>query len=236
MAALATRADKNAPETRAAHADRWTAQAQALGIVPAQRTHTDSVAAAGWDAAQVARDAVAQAAAHLGERESVFRGQDLHREAARFAAGRVAWTEIAAALADAERTGALIRGDDGRLTTAAALESERETARRLDAGRGDHAAVLTERQFTRALAKFEAAKGFALSPEQRGAAQMILTGSDRFQGVQGLAGTGKTTLLAFVRDAAESAGWRVVGHSNGAEQAATMQRESGIQTTTTAAH
>jgi len=235
VAALATRADKNAPETRAAHADRWTAQAAALGIQPAQRTHIDSVPQ-GWDAAQVAAQAVQQAAAHLGERESVFKQQDLHREAARFAAGRVAWTEIETALADAERTGTLIRGDDNRLTTGAALAQERETAQRLDAGRGDHAAVLTERQFARALAKFEGARGFALSPEQRGAAAMILTGSDRFQGVQGLAGTGKTTLLAFVREAAESKGWRVVGHSNGAEQAATMQRESGITTTTTAAH
>ncbi len=235
IAALATRADKNAPETRAAHADRWTAQAAALGIVPAARTHIDSVAA-GWDAAAIASEAVAQAAAHLGERESVFRTQDLHMQAGRFAAGQVAWTVIEAALADAERSGSLIRGEGDRLTTQAALESERETAQRLDAGRGDHAAVMKRLDFDRALARFEAARGFQLSPEQRAAAAMILTGDDRFQGVQGLAGTGKTTLLAFVREAAESHGWKVIGHSNGSEQAATMERESGIKTTTTAAH
>jgi len=236
VAALATRADKNAPETRAAHAERWTAQAQALGIQPAVRSaHIDSVAA-GWDAAAIASESVKQAAAHLGEREAVFRQQDLHREAARFAAGRVEWREIESALADAEISGTLIRGADDRLTTRAALESERETAQRLDAGRGDHAAVLTKRQFAHALERFEGSRGFTLSSEQRQAAQMILCGSDRFQGVQGLAGTGKTTLLAFVREAAESAGWKVIGHSNGSEQAATMQRESGIQTTTTAAH
>ncbi|MHB1537480.1 MAG: MobF family relaxase [Solirubrobacteraceae bacterium] len=237
IAAFATRAEKNAPETRQAHADRWTAQAAALGIVPAARdAHTYIESAQSWDAAQVARESVQQAAAHLGEREAVFRAQDLHREAARFAAGRVEWREIESALADAERSGELIRGADNRLTTQAALESERETAQRLDAGRGDHAAVLNQRQFDRALVQFEAARGIRLSDEQRAAAQMILCSDDRFQGVQGLAGTGKTTLLTFVRDAAESKGWRVVGHSNGAEQAATMQRESGIVTTTTAAH
>jgi len=233
-AAFATRADKNAAETRAALADRWTAQAAALGIVPAARLHIDSVT--GSDVAKAASESVAQAAAHLGEREAVFRAQDLHREAARFGAGRVEWSAIEAALSDAERTGSLIRGADGRLTTKAAMDSERETAQRLDAGRGDHAAVLSEREFARALSRFESARGFELSREQRNAAAMILTGSDRFAAIQGLAGTGKTTLLAFVREAAEARGWRVVGHSNGAEQASTMERESGIKTTTTAAH
>ena len=237
VAAFATRADKNVPETRQAHADRWTAQAQALGIQPAQRdAHYIESVPAGWDSAQVAREAVAQAAAHLSEREAVFRTQDLHRESARFAAGRVAWTEIEAALTQAERDGSLIRGQDDRLTTKAALEVERDTAQRLEAGRGDHSAVMSERAFHAALHRFEAEKGFQLSPEQRDAARMILTGSDRFAGVQGLAGTGKTTVLAFIREAAEASGWKVTGHSNGAEQAATMERESGIASTTTAAH
>ncbi|WP_298294045.1 AAA family ATPase, partial [Thiomonas sp.] len=123
-----------------------------------------------------------------------------------------------------------------RYTTRQALEEEKDTDRRLHAGKSAHMAVMTEREFNAALQRFEARKGFALSDEQRAAAKMILCGSDRFQGVQGLAGTGKTTALEFVREAAESRGWRVVGHSNGSEQAATMQRESGITTTTTASH
>lgn len=78
------------------------------------------------------------------------------------------------------------------------------------------------------------AKGFALNPEQRNFAKMILTGDDRFQGVQGLAGTGKTTVLKFIREAAESKGWEVRGFSNGGAQADKMQAESGIQSSTTA--
>ena len=237
VAALATRAEKNLPETRQAHEARWEAQAAALGIVPAQRDahYIDSVPA-GWDAAQIATQAVQQAADHLSEREAVFRGQDLHRECARFAAGRVDWREVEAALAAAERDGSLIHGEGDRLTTRAALEVEKETSSRLEAGRGDHRAVMTQAAFSAALRRFESARGFALSPEQRDAARMVLCGSDRYQGVQGLAGTGKTTVLAFIREAAESAGWRVIGHSNGSEQAATMQRESGIETSTTASH
>ncbi|EQD69247.1 conjugal transfer protein traA, partial [mine drainage metagenome] len=114
--------------------------------------------------------------------------------------------------------------------------AERKMADALEHGRGDHQAVMTPKEFTRALERFERDRGFKLSDEQRQAAGLILTGRDTFQGVQGLAGTGKTTLLAFVREAAEAQGWNVVGHSNGAKQAATMERESGIASETTASH
>lgn len=244
LAALDTRSAKVLPETREAHAERWTAQAEALGIKPSNRDPAlarEARAATGWTAASTAGAAVQKAAAHLTSTEAVFRERDLHMQAARFSAGRCDWAEIERALTDAEAKGELIRERGPtpaaeRLTTRGMVEAERAMADALERGRGDHVAVMNAREFTRALAKFESSRGFKLSDEQRGAAAMILTGRDTFQGVQGLAGTGKTTLLAFVREAAEAQGWRVVGHSNGSEQAATMQRESGIVTTTTAAH
>ena len=234
VAALATRADKNLPETREAHAARWQAQAALLGITPADR-NGPAAQPEGWDAAKIASQAVTDAAAHLTEREAVMRPQDLHAVAARMSEGRCQWSDVEAAISDSLRRGELVAGTDGRITTRDLLAVERATDARLESGRGAHKEVMSGRQFDQALAKFERAKGFALSDEQRQAARMILTQSDRYQGVQGLAGTGKTTMLEFVRTAAEGQGWRVSGHSSGAEQAATMQRESGIKSTTTAA-
>ena len=234
IAALATRSPKNLPETREAHIDRWRAQADLLGITPADR-HATTAQPDGWEAAQVAKQAVADAAAHLTEREAVMRVQDLHAVAARMTEGRCQWSDVEAAISDSLKRGDLVKGQDGRITTRDLLAIERATDTRLEAGRGAHKTVMSDRQVDAALAKFERGKSFKLSDEQRGAARMILTGSDRFQGIQGLAGTGKTTLLSFVREAAESQGWRVSGHSSGAEQAATMQKESGIASTTTAA-
>ncbi len=234
IAALATRSPKNLPETREAHAARWQAQAALLGITPAER-HAPAAQPTGWEAAYSAQKAVADAAAHLTEREAVMRVQDLHATAARMTEGRCEWRHVEAAIGDALKRGDLVAGSDGRVTTRDLLAVERATDARLEAGRGAHGAVMSSRQFEAALAKFERAKGFSLSDEQRQAARMILTQSDRYQGVQGLAGTGKTTMLEFVRQAAETQGWKVVGHSSGAEQAATMQRESGIRSTTTAA-
>ncbi|OIR02769.1 multifunctional conjugation protein TraI [mine drainage metagenome] len=173
--------------------------------------------------------------AHLTEREAIFAEHDLNHQASRFCAGKASWTQLAAEIKAQTKSGELIRNGD-RFTTRSAQDLERDSAARLQAGRGAHEAVMTDAQFTAALSKFEQQKGFALTAEQRAAASMILTGDDRFQGVQGLAGTGKTTMLEFVRTAAESKGWTVTGHSNGSEQAAKLQAESGIASTTTARH
>lgn len=237
--ALDTRAGKDLPETRAAHAARWQAQAEALGITPAPRQiRAPQIMPAAISGALSAQDAVDKAVSHLTEREAIFSRADLHREALRFAEGRADITAIEQEIAARKKAGHLLRADDGqrgpRYTTAQALAEEQDTDRRLQAGRGAHHAVMSDGEFAAALARFEARKGFALSDEQRAAARLILVGGDRYQSIQGLAGTGKTTLLAFVREAAQSKGWQVTGHSNGAEQAATMQRESGIATTTTA--
>uniref|UniRef100_D5X4X6 Conjugative relaxase domain protein n=1 Tax=Thiomonas intermedia (strain K12) TaxID=75379 RepID=D5X4X6_THIK1 len=236
-AALDTRHDKELPETRAAHADRWQAQAEALSVKPAERS--TATAAAARMTRSDPEAAVDKAIAHLSEREAVFGKHDLHREAARFSAGSATIEQIEKEIDRRERSGDLVQqpGHKADLYTSRdALEAERDTAKRLDAGRGEHEQIMTPREFDTALRQFEKQKGFSLSDEQRAASRQILTGDDRFQGVQGLAGTGKTTMLQFVREAAEAKGWTVAGHSNGSEQAATMERESGIKSTTTASH
>ena len=237
VAALSTRAAKDLPEVREAHVDRWQAQAQALGIKPAELDPAATRAAMREQTPQeAARLAVDAAKAHLTEREFVMRPQDLYQQAARFSAGTTTQAHIEKEIERQLKNGDILRDASGRLTTAEAIAAERGMDQSLQAGRGAHEAVMTLREFDHALADFEARKGFALSDEQHAAARMILTGDDRFQGVQGLAGTGKTTMLELVREAAEAKGWAVVGHSNGSEQAAKMEQESGIKSSTTAAH
>jgi len=235
--ALDTRQVKALPETREAHAARWQAQAEALGVTPAKPEARTLPREPEHEAAARAID---RATAHLTEREAVFNQADLHREALRFAQGRAGIEAIEREIAQREKAGELLRSDEAqkgaRYTTREALEQERDTERRLQNGKGAHQAVMSPREFEAALREFEARKGFDLSQEQREASRMILTSDDRFQGVQGLAGTGKTTMLEFVREAAEKKGWEVRGHSNGAEQAAVLERESGIKSDTTARH
>uniref|UniRef100_E6PSH3 Putative ATP-dependent exoDNAse (Exonuclease V), alpha subunit-helicase superfamily I member n=1 Tax=mine drainage metagenome TaxID=410659 RepID=E6PSH3_9ZZZZ len=243
VAALATRADKDLPEVREAHINRWQAQAQALGIKPAERDPAMRAALREQTPQEAARAAVDAAKAHLTEREFVMRPQDLYQQAARFAQGTTTQASIEKEIERQVRRGDLLRDAAGRFTTQEAIAAERGMDQALQAGKGAHEAVMTAREFDGALAKFEARKAielkdeqFALTDEQRNAARMILCGDDRFQGVQGLAGTGKTTMLELVREAAEAKGWAIIGHSNGSEQAAKMEQESGIKSTTTASH
>ena len=238
MAALGTRRDKEFLESRAANAERWQAQAEALGIKPTELDPETAKALRQLKPAEAAKAAVDAAKKHLTEREYVFADRDLHQQAARFSAGACTWAEIQKEIARQEKSGELLSKKVNytpRYTTSEAIEAEKSVAS-LAAGQGEHLAVMRASEFDTALQTFEARKGFALTDEQRAAASMILTGDDRFQGVQGLAGTGKTTMLEFVREASQSKGWSIIGHSNGSDQAANMEQESGIKSTTTARH
>lgn len=240
---LATRDKKSAAETREQARERWRSEADAAGV---HRATYDPAAARTWsvlDAEVEARKAIDDALEKLTEREFVFTRAQLDLEAAKAAQGRSTMKAVTKQIDRAMERGDIVQDTrDGRLTTREAQAAEREMDALLEAGRNAHEAVMTKREFEQALDAFETRKSaesgrnFHLNPEQRSAAEMILTGPDRFQGVQGLPGTGKTTLLQFVREAAESKGWTVVGHSNGAEQAQKMEAESGVRTSTTASH
>ncbi|MEQ1674698.1 MAG: MobF family relaxase [Candidatus Nitrotoga sp.] len=234
IAALDTRQDKDQPESADTHRDRWQAEAAAVGINQTLRGTSQKPTVEALQ--QSARAAVLSAVNHLTEREQAFRERDLWKESARFSQGGTNTDRLEEAMLALIHEGSLIVRSDGKYTTSDAVESEKTMGERLAAGHGAHEAVMSHREFDHALRLFEERKGFALSGEQRAAARMILTGEDRYQGVQGLAGTGKTTLLELVREAAESRGWEVKGFSNGGAQADKMQQESGIASTTTARH
>lgn len=233
-AALDTRQDKDHPESADSHRERWQAEAEACGINRTERGTAQQPGACALQ--QSARDAVLSAINHLTEREQAFRERDLWKEAARFSQGSTNTDRLDEAMLALIHEGSLILRSDGKYTTSDAVESEKTMGERLASGHGAHEAVMSHREFDHALRLFEERKGWALSGEQRVAARMILTGEDRFQGVQGLAGTGKTTMLELVREAAQSRGWEVRGFSNGGAQADKMQQESGIASTTTARH
>src|SRR5215204_6148147 len=70
-----------------------------------------------------------------------------------------------------------------------------------------------------------------LNKKQRSAIEQILSSTDQIIGLQGGAGTGKTTALSVLREAAEKEGYQVRGFAPSA-RAAQQLGESGIQTET----
>jgi conjugative relaxase-like TrwC/TraI family protein len=70
-----------------------------------------------------------------------------------------------------------------------------------------------------------------LNAKQKSAVEQILSSRDQIIGLQGGAGTGKTTALSVLREAAEKEGYQVRGFAPSA-RAAQQLAESGIQTET----
>jgi conjugative relaxase-like TrwC/TraI family protein len=240
IAVLATRDDKalGHSEEAAAHRERWQAEALAVGIVPVPALTLTLTLDLDLQAQPTAKELIASAAASLAEREQEFSKRDLVKEAMLQSSGRLASAELLAEISGQAAAGDLVaRAFDwsgARFTTPAAIAGELWADAQIRAGRDGHGQVMPLVEFAPALTAFEAQKGFALTGEQRQAARQILTGFDQFSGVQGSAGTGKTTMLEFVREAAEARGWTVMGMSNGAAQASKLELDSGIPSSTTA--
>ncbi|MYH38168.1 MAG: relaxase domain-containing protein [Rhodospirillaceae bacterium] len=177
-----------------------------------------------------AAEAVAWALAHLSEREAVFARTDLYASALAHAPGAVAMEEAEREVAALEKAGTLhavdIPGAEDSLATERTVAEERETVALWRAGEGRGRATMRGWQVQGHLSRGPLTAG------QKDAVKLILSARDRTVGVQGYAGTGKTTMLNRARTLAEKKGWRMTGLAPSASAAETLASEAGIPTET----
>ena len=177
-----------------------------------------------------AAEAVAWALAHLSERAAVFSRSDLYAAALAFAPGAVAIGDAEREVAAREKEGALhavdIPGAGDSLATERSAGEERETVAAMRAGEGRGRSPMRSWQVQGYLSRGPLTAG------QKEAVKLVLSGSDRTVGVQGYAGTGKTTMLNRARALAEKTGWRMTGLAPSASAVQTLASEAGIPTET----
>jgi len=115
-------------------------------------------------------------------------------------------------------------------TTQRMLEMEKSNIQTMLNGQAQHAPIVGNdaRQIVDAIAERQQLK---LNENQRTAVEEILTGRDQIIGLQGGAGTGKTTALSVLREAAEKEGYEVRGFAP-TTRATKQLAESGIQSET----
>ena len=235
-AALLTRAAKRDID-RDELARSWQRQAKGLGFSPARVRANARKAERGLAGPDLfagpgyaAGDAAAWAVGHLAERQSVFGHADLLAATLAREPGAVTVEAAERAIAALERGGSLhaARGlDHGRhWSTDAALARESETIALMRAGQGAGKTVMR-----RWVAETKLHRG-QLNEGQKEAVKTILAGTDRVVGVQGYAGTGKTTMLKRLRALGESRGYRTIGLAPSASAAKTLANESGIRSET----
>lgn len=126
---------------------------------------------------------------------------------------------------------AIARGEfvptGARYTTQVAREREKRILQIEREGRNRVQPVLQREHAQAAL------QGQGLKPGQLAAAELILSTPHRFVGVQGLAGTGKSHMLAKVKDAANAAGYTIKAVASYGKQIQAL-RELGMEARTVA--
>jgi len=162
------------------------------------------------------------------EREAVIDERVLIRDGLRRGMGDVTYAQVRgnlnARIASGEFRPVERAHMPGRqFTTAKTIAAEHEIVTRVLEGRNQVAPVLSRSQ-----AISVADQQHQLNRTQRSVVEEVLSSPDRIQGIQGFAGSGKTTTLSVIRNAAETQGYQVEGFAP-TSRAARQLGEAGVQ-------
>lgn len=198
---------------------------------------------------QVANEAVMWATEHLGERDTSWSRHELLKEASRYAGARVVLSDIQNAIDAAAREGLLTEKsvrvydrvsqqevDVRGYTSKAAIVIEDEMLKEEYIGRNRTGPLCDHEKAVEAIAKAEEkanAAGYEWNTDQKRATEGILTSTNRIIGVQGLAGTAKTTsVLRTVAETAQQAGYEIKGMAPTNSAGQSLTEGAGIQSST----
>ncbi|AKM08811.1 MobF family relaxase [Croceicoccus naphthovorans] len=184
-----------------------------------------------------AAHAVASAIRHLEQREAGFAVTDIAKAALDFGLPTTI-DEVEKAIDRQLRNGNLQRGAEervGLVTTTQGLATERRMLEEIDKGRGTVVPILSSDLAGESLQHFaQETNGFALNPGQEAAGRMMFASSDRIVAIQGIAGAGKSSLLAPAARLFETQGRKVMGLAVQNTLVRQLERDTGIASMTVA--
>lgn len=184
------------------------------------------------DPQQKARESVSFSKARNFERDAVVDERVLMRDALRRGMGEVTYGEIVANFQKRKTAGEFLKVEvpgqhaATRFTTRDMLHAERSNIDYILNGKNSVSPIMEAGVASRYIGALE-----MLNQAQRRTAEEVLTTSDRVHGLQGYAGSGKTTTLRAIRDGAQSSGYSVEGFAP-TNRAANQLREAGVNAET----
>lgn len=184
------------------------------------------------DRADRTREAIGYAIERGSERSAVLDERQVMRDALNHAQGEVKVASLRADLARRIEQGEVIEHERRahKITTREAVEQERGILRKLAEGQGREQPLVSPETQQKTINNHA-----HLSESQRQAIKQILSSRDQLQGLEGVAGAGKTTSLAAIREAAEREGYTVQGLAP-TSRAAQKLGEAGMETETLQKH
>ncbi|MGI8959573.1 MAG: AAA family ATPase [Bryobacteraceae bacterium] len=187
--------------------------------------------------AERSQRAVSFARERLSERSAVFEHFEVIRDALRHAHGKARLHDVEAELDGQKDQSRFLEvqhirpnAPAARYTTPELIQVERETIERVRAGQ-DKLQPLSEVSFTALMTRYSD----KLNEDQRRLVHGALATKDQIFGIQGGAGTGKTTALSAVRELAEEHGYKAQGLGP-TSRAAKSLKEAGIDSETLQAY
>jgi len=162
------------------------------------------------------------------EREAVLDERAIFVDAMRRGMGEMTYPEVHAnfearvASGEFREVGWSKHSAGRHFTTAATIRAEKEIIRSVHQGQGRAPQLMSIQD---AIPLTETHK--KLNDTQRKAIEQILTSRDQIQGLQGSAGSGKTSTLAAIRQGAEQSGYAVEGFAP-TSRAAHQLRDAGV--------
>jgi conjugative relaxase-like TrwC/TraI family protein len=233
IAAHSTR-DRKQPLTAAEVLSAHRDMAVSFGDQPQQVIAAARVRAVEQQAERMtsAREAVTFARDKIFEREAVADERMILRDALRRGMGETVYRDIRVEFDQRREAGdfSFVGGkthSSGRsFTTPETIAAERANIRYVLEGRNAVEPIMSAES-----AREHAGTKTFLNDTQRRVIEQVLNSGDRIHGLQGLAGSGKTSSLQSIREGAESAGYKVEGFAP-TSKAAGQLREAGIEATT----
>ena len=180
------------------------------------------------NSAQRANEAVTFARDKNFEREAVVDERLLVRDSLRRGMGEIRYAEVRDSLESRQTAGEFVSvqrsaHQTGRLlTTVKTIAAEREIVRQMREGQNQVEPVMSRQN-----AIITVDQRSYLNAGQKAVIEDVLSSPDRIQGIQGVAGAGKTTTLEVIRSAAEAKGYQVEGFAP-TSRAAKQLQQAGV--------
>ena len=182
-----------------------------------------------------AQEAVTFARDNAVEREAVADMRQIMTDALRRNLGLTTYQAVTTELRRRHERGEFIdikrQQRPPEATTQRMLEMERSNIQRMLDGQGQHPPIICLERAKSVVEGVAERQQLSLNDNQRAAVESILSSRDQIVGLQGGAGTGKTTALSVLKEAAEKEGYQVRGFAP-TTRAARQLGESGIETET----